>query len=294
MTETPKIDSAAIETWRSAGTIMEHRGHTIFTRTGGSPDARPLLLLHGFPTSSLDWLPVWPDLAHRYRPVTLDFLGYGFSDKPHPYDYRLIEQADIVEALLAQLEIAEYDILAHDYGVSVAQELLARRDTAIGSCAFLNGGLLPEQHRPRPIQELLAGPQGPEIVKHMNREAFGTGFSEVFGPDTQPSKAELDVYWAAISENDGQRVQPALLAYMAERAKHASRWRSVLADPPCPLAMINGVHDPVSGEHLVHALEALNPDIAVTRLDVGHYPQVEAPEAVLTAYLAFREAVDAS
>lgn len=291
MTKTPKIDSAAIETWRSGGMMMQHGDHTIFTRAGGDPGARPLLLLHGFPTSSLDWLPVWPGLADRYRPVTLDFLGYGFSDKPHPYDYRLVEQTDIVEALLAQLEIAEYDILAHDYGVSVAQELLVRHGAMIGSCAFLNGGLLPEQHRPRPIQELLAGPQGPEIVKHMNREAFGTGFSEVFGPDTQPSEAELDAYWAVISENDGRRVQPALLAYMAERAEHAARWRGVLTDPPCPLAMINGVHDPVSGAHLADALEALNPDIAVTRLDVGHYPQVEAPEAVLSAYLTFRAAL---
>ncbi|QLC24317.1 alpha/beta hydrolase [Parasphingopyxis algicola] len=290
MTETPKIDSAAMETWRSGGAMMELHGHHIFTRICGDSDAPPLLLLHGFPTSSLDWLPVWPGLADRYRPVALDFLGYGFSDKPHPHDYRLVEQANIVEALLAEMGIESYHIFAHDYGVSVAQELLARRGAAVRSCAFLNGGLLPEQHRPRPIQELLAGPQGPEIVKHMNCAAFGAGFSEVFGPDTQPSEAELDAYWAVISENDGQRVQPALLAYMAERAEHADRWRSVLIDPPCPLAMINGVHDPVSGGHLADALEALNPDIAVTRLDVGHYPQVEAPEAVLAAYRAFRAA----
>lgn len=287
----PTITPEAIEPWREGGATMDWRSHAIFYRLGGEEDAPPLLLLHGFPTSSLDWLPLWDELASEHRLIAFDFIGFGFSAKPHPYAYTLVEQADIADALLASLGIGAYHILAHDYGVSVAQELLARHGDTIASCAFLNGGLLPEQHRPRPMQELLVGPNGAEIVKHMTRETFGRGFSEVFGPDSQPSEAELDAYWAVIDERQGQRVQPALLAYMAERREHADRWRAVLADPPCPLAMINGVHDPVSGGHLADALNELNPDIAVTRLAVGHYPQVEDPSGVLDAFRAFRAAV---
>lgn len=140
------------------------------------------------------------------------------------------------------------------------------------------------------MQELLIGPGGPEIVKRMTRETFGRGFSEIFGPDTQPSASELDAYWAVIDENKGQRVQPALLAYMAERREHAEAWRKVLTEPPCPLAMINGTLDPVSGGHLADALNALNPDIAVTRIaTAGHYPQIEASGEMFAAFTAFRD-----
>jgi pimeloyl-ACP methyl ester carboxylesterase len=287
----PAIGPDAVEPWRHGGELVAWNGHRIFLRPGGAEDAPALLLLHGFPTSSLDWLPLWDALAAGWRLIAFDFLGFGFSDKPHPHAYRLVEQADIADALLAGLGVDGFDILAHDYGVSVAQELLARHGGTIGSCAFLNGGLLPEQHRARPVQELLAGPQGPEIVKNMTRESFDRGFSEVFGPETQPTPAELDAYWAVIDEHRGQQVQPALLGYMAERREHRDRWRAVLETPPCPLALINGTLDPVSGGHLADAIELLNPAIAVTRLEtVGHYPQVEAPGEVLDAYRAFRAA----
>jgi pimeloyl-ACP methyl ester carboxylesterase len=64
----------------------------------------------------------------------------------------LLEQADLQQALLAHLQVEQpVHILAHDYGDSVAQELLARHyenRLAVASCVFLNGGLFPETHRP--------------------------------------------------------------------------------------------------------------------------------------------------
>jgi pimeloyl-ACP methyl ester carboxylesterase len=61
-------------------------------------------------------------------------------------------QADIVEALIEHLELGEFHVLAHDYGDTVAQELLARQNAGTGkgrwlSACFLNGGLFPETHR---------------------------------------------------------------------------------------------------------------------------------------------------
>lgn len=52
-------------------------------------------------------------------------------------------------------------VLAHDYGDSVAQELLARHYEGrfhMASCVFLNGGLFPETHRPALVQKLLLSP----------------------------------------------------------------------------------------------------------------------------------------
>ena len=55
-----------------------------------------------------------------------DFLGFGASEKPADHRYSLLEQADLVEARVGAHRRAETILVAHDYGVSVAQELLAR------------------------------------------------------------------------------------------------------------------------------------------------------------------------
>ncbi|MEM8919220.1 MAG: alpha/beta hydrolase [Pseudomonadota bacterium] len=288
------ITIANAESWRAAGALVLWQGHQIFTRTGGAPDAPPLLLLHGFPTSSFDWLPLWADLTARYQVLAFDFLGFGFSDKPKRHSYDLQQQADLAAHLASTRFGRDFHILAHDYGVSPAQELLARSGEGslphqVLSCAFLNGGLLPAQHRARKIQKLLAGPLGGLIVHLMNRQRFGKSFSQVFGRDSQPSAAELDAHWHIICHDGGNRIQNRLLHYMADRRTHGPRWEGVIRQPPCPVALINGTQDPVSGGHLVDAVAALNPEIPAWRLDhLGHYPQTEGAADVAAAYAEFR------
>ena len=56
-----------------------------------------------------------------------------------------------------------------------------------------------------------------------------------------------------------------------------------------PLKLIAGALDPISGAHMIDRYRELVPNADVTVLDrIGHYPQVEAPQDVLAAYLAFR------
>jgi pimeloyl-ACP methyl ester carboxylesterase len=57
----------------------------------GDPGAPVLLLIHGWPTSSIDWFEVAGPLSARFRVCALDFPGYGFSGKPLARDEELIE-----------------------------------------------------------------------------------------------------------------------------------------------------------------------------------------------------------
>lgn len=84
---------------------------------------------------------IWAPLTERWRVITLDMLGFGFSAKPNA-PYSILRQADLFEARLRELGIGEYHVLAHDYGDTVAQELLARKSVSprILSMCFLNGG----------------------------------------------------------------------------------------------------------------------------------------------------------
>ena len=110
-----------------------------------------------------------------------DFLGFGASEKPVDHAYSLHEQADLVEALWAAEGVGETALVAHDYGVSVAQELLARAGEGslrveLRGAHFMNGGLYPDLHRPQPVQTALLDPeQGPQISQLVNEELFVAG-----------------------------------------------------------------------------------------------------------------------
>jgi len=285
--------------WRNAGACFEHRGHRIFWREEGLPDAPVLLLIHGFPTASWDWEAVWPGLAERYRLLTLDMIGFGFSDKPLDYSYSILDQADICEALLRERGVDRYHVLAHDYGDTVAQELLARSveagdRPALQSVCFLNGGLFPETHRPVLIQKLLLSPIGPLVARLTNRKAVARNMRRIFGPRTQPDAAVIDAFWELMAMHDGLKVFPQLIGYMPERRLRRERWVGALQAASVPLKLIDGTDDPVSGAHMVQRYRELIARPDITELPgIGHYPQIEAPREVLAAYLDFRDRLPA-
>lgn len=282
--------------WRDAGTYFQWNGHSIFYRAQGNGD-RALLLIHGFPTASWDFHHVWPALCARYDYViALDMIGFGFSDKPREHVYSMVEQADIHEALLKNLGIKQIDVLAHDYGVSIAQELLARdfeREAPpyrLDSVTLLNGGLFPETHRMTGTQRLLRSPLGALITRFFGERQFGKSFSVVFGPNTKPSARELHDFWSLLAYNDGSRIMHLLIAYIDERRYNRERWVEALRRTRVPLRLINGPEDPVSGAHMVARYRELvmNADV-VSLPGIGHYPQTETPQRVLAAFFEFQD-----
>ena len=281
-----------LEEWKSLGKQFNYKGYSIFYVDKGS--GVPLLLLHGYPTASWDFVKIIPAFQQKFRIIAPDFLGFGFSDKPKDYPYSIPDQADIVENLLKHLEIKQVHIIAHDYAVSVAQELLTRqselrqRPFAIQSIVFLNGGLFPETHKPRRIQKLLHGPFGFLVVKLVNRRRFKKSFSELFGPQSQPSEQELAEFWTLITYHQGETISHKLLHYMADRKLHRDRWVKAMQETSIPMRLINCNLDPVSGLHLAKRYEELIPGADVIHLsDIGHYPQVESPKVVVEGVVSF-------
>ena len=111
----------------------------------------------------------------------------------------------------------------------------------------------------------------------------------MFGPDTRPLAAELDEFWELIAHGGGQRIAHQLIRYMPERQRHRERWRQALLETKTPIRLVWGPADPVSGRHMAEAFARLRPgaDIVYVGAAIGHYPQVEAPEAVATAVRDF-------
>ena len=285
----------SLENWKKKGTYFDYKSHQIFTVDGGSGDV--LLLIHGFPTSSWDWSQMWGPLSDRYRVLALDMIGFGYSDKPRDYRYSIMDQADLIEAFMNAKGVKSAKLLTHDYGDTVAQELLARYNDrhsnneeglVIESLCLLNGGLFPETHKALFIQKILMSPLGSLVSRLFNRKKLGDNFKKIFGPDTQPTEEELDDYWSVISYNGGNYISHLLIKYMQDRIDNRERWVSALQHADIPIRVIDGVYDPISGQHMVDRYRALIPRPDVIELDrIGHFPLIEAPDVVLKHYLEF-------
>jgi len=286
----PAAEWPSYEQWLSGGRriALPRLGYEVFLRSDGPEDGPPLTLLHGFPSSSHDWAAVLPALAATHRVLCLDFLGYGDSDKPHEHRYSLLEQADLVQEVWETLGFpADGALVVHDYAVSVAQELLARGLTP-RRLAWLNGGLYPDLHRLTQGQQALIGPAGAAISEQLTPELLAAGVRGVLAREVP--EAVLEDLAAGAARREGLRNAHLLIDYVRERREHEARWAGALESCPVPYAFVWGMRDPVSGAHMLERVRARMPQADYTILgDVGHYPQMEAPDLVAPVLVDFLE-----
>ncbi|NMY42526.1 alpha/beta hydrolase [Pseudomonas sp. WS 5013] len=296
------IDS--LQQWKNRGRLLDWQGHQVFVvdsadQDPAAADKPVLLLVHGYPTSTWDFSHQWASLSARFRVLGADLLGLGFSSKPRPHRYCMAVQADLMEFVLQQADVEHCHVLAHDYGDTVTQELLARdlerEQPRYRSVVLLNGGLFPETHFARPMQKLMAGPLGPLLAHLTSRRKLLATFSSVFGAHTQPDEATLEAVWQLVNYHNGLHVLPPLLSYVAERRQFRERWVRALREARMPLALVNGSADPVSGAHMVARFrEVVGTQHFIRELPgIGHYPQLEAPQAVLDACEEFWNGIGA-
>ncbi|NWZ36332.1 MEST protein, partial [Brachypodius atriceps] len=258
--------SPALRSWKSSGSFFTYKDLNIFYRdsSGAVGSSDVVVLLHGFPTSSYDWSKIWEGLTQRFhRVIALDFLGFGFSDKPRPHGYSIFEQATIVEGLLRHLGLRQrrINLLSHDYGDTVAQELLHR------SC--------------RPSCPLRSSSRTPFSLcaSKASIRAFPPKKSH-FGPSLRPSNTYL-----------GDISALGVLQWKLEVLEFLEWFLSGFPDTAAAVVPL---------QILFFAIPVLKPGCAfpprkvlpmstVSVLDdhISHYPQLEDPTGFLNAYLNF-------
>jgi pimeloyl-ACP methyl ester carboxylesterase len=287
---------SSIESWWRAGEQAEllsggGAARHIFIRRFHSSKP-PMTLLHGFPSSSHDYAKIAPRLADEYSLLLPDFLGFGASDKPIEHPYSIGEQTDLVQELWEVEGIESTVVVAHDYAVSVVQELLARRaekelGTDLRAIWLMNGGLYPDLHRAQPAQTVLLDPeQGPQLSAALNEELMIASLAPTFAPGYDAHADSVHI-WHSLKRDDGYRNLHLLIRYMTDRRENEQRWVGALEQTDVPLAFVWGMLDPVSGAHMAERIRERLPDAPFTELpDVGHWPELEAPDRVAAAILA--------
>ncbi|CAJ2504714.1 Uu.00g121080.m01.CDS01 [Anthostomella pinea] len=164
----------------------------------------PLMLLHGFPDSSLLWTEMLPHLSKLPNRLLIpDLLGYGGTDKPtdpklYGYDVMAHDLRDIIDAEGMRQVVS----LGHDWGSAMAQRFYnfhADRTAALG---MLNVAYMP------PDKE---HPYNIESINAMTRKAFGYPAFDyqylLVSPDApELLEKDLDRTWSALhSAGDGMR-----------------------------------------------------------------------------------------
>lgn len=278
--------SPALRSWLELGRHHNICGRRVFVIDSQTPSALPpLLILHGFPTSSFDFHLVYPELSRTRRVVLVDLPGFGFSDKPERYSYSLFEQTDVVESLIVRLGLECPHVLAHDMGASIACELLARRQRRLmkadlSSMTIMSAGLYESLAKVTASQKVLLSPLGPTFVGLRIGSVFDLQVKRVFARPV--ADAEVSAMWELIVYLDGHKRLPLIANYLRERERFEERWITALRTAEdVPLKLLWGTHDPTSVMAIAERLEAEVPGAELTRLmRVGHYPQLEAPEEV--------------
>ena len=286
----------ATEAWARRGGRLALAGRDVFVvdvGPSGPETAEPLLVVHGFPTSSFDFHRVVDGLADRRRVVLLDLVGFGLSAKPD-LAYTVDLQADVVVALTAHLGLDRLSLLTHDFGDTVGGELLARQgegrwDVEVVRRVLTNGSIYIAMAQLSAGQELLLALPDQQLAEAsaFTATTLGAALRETFSPASSVPDEEVLGACELITRLGGDRLLARTIRYIEERRRHEDRYTGAIESHPSPLSVVWGADDPIAVLPMTDRLAGSRPGTPVTVLDgVGHFPMVEAPERFLTAVLA--------
>ncbi len=265
-------------------TFAELRDARVRYRDEGPEGAPAVVLVHGFASALESWVTVTPALRERYRVLSLDLKGFGWTDRAEG-DYSPEEQARIVLGLMDARGIDRAAIVAHSYGSSVALQLALLAPERVSRIALYDAWVYSDQ---LPTFFHVARADG------IGEAMFATWYGE--RAEDRLALAFYDERYVTMELVDD--VQRALdrpgtyaAALAAVRGMHYEAVEGRYREIAQPVLLQWGREDRVTplayGERLLREL----PDAElVTHPRCGHFPMIEAIDASNHRLVAFLDA----
>lgn len=243
----------------------------------------PLVLLHGLGSSADDWMLQLPAFAPHFLCVLPDLRGHGLSDKPDGR-YSIALFANDVAQLLEELGLAPAHVLGLSLGGLVAQQLAIERAALVRSLVLINTfpGLWPP-----PLHALgtLLRRRSSVLGTPNMADTAGRIAADLF-PNAQLAVLR-DLTMRRLAANDADAYRRATLAVL--RFRPGRRLRRVTQ----PTLIIAGENDRIVPRVYQERLRRQLPHAQfVTIADSGHASNIDQPEAVNAAVLAFLLALE--
>lgn len=123
-------------------------GVNIFYREAGDRKNPTILLLHGFPTSSLMFKNLMVGLADKFHLVAPDYPGFGFSDFPpiKKFDYSFENIASHIDKFTKAIKLKTFAVYLHDYGSYIGMRICLKNPHKINAIIVQNGNNYFEGH----------------------------------------------------------------------------------------------------------------------------------------------------
>lgn len=247
-------------------------GQIAYADLGEGP---PVLLLHGFPTSSYLWRREAWLLAQRMRVIVPDLLGYGRSERQEDADLSEQAQAGYVRQLLTHLGIEELAVVGHDIGGGVAQ-MLALGDGSLVRAMVLVDSVCFDAWPIEGVKMLQAATpeqETPEFVESIVRLTFDLGVSRRGRIDATTLRAYLEPW-----------VEEPKAFFRAARAitgRGLAGREQELGSMDIPVFVIWGEDDPFLDSSLGERLGETIPGTTVALLPgCSHFVNEDAPQTI--------------
>src|SRR5271170_5090854 len=173
-------------------------GLSIFYREAGPSDASTLLLLHGFPSSSRMFEPLFARLSDRYHLIAPDYPGFGHSDWPNPkaFNYTFDHIASVVDDFTQSIGLSRYTLYMQDYGGPVGFRIALSHPERVQAIIIQNAvahveGLAPSRNFLQPFWDDRAGV---ESSFRTNFFALETTRGGHIGKDPNPELYDPDLW----------------------------------------------------------------------------------------------------
>lgn len=253
-------------------------GTRIFYREAGLKTAPPILLLHGFPTSSNMFRNLIPMLADRYHVVAPDLPGFGFSDAPDrkQFRYTFDHLAKVIDGFTEVIGLDRYAIYVFDYGAPVGFRLALAHPERITAIISQNGNAYEEglSQGWNPIQKYWNEPTAENrgaLREFLKPEA--TKWQYVHGVSDEslvaPESYTLDSALLGRSGND--EIQLDLFLDYASNVVLYPKFQEYFRTSRPPLLAVWGKNDPFFLPPGAEAFKRDNPNADVHLFDTGHF-----------------------
>lgn len=283
--------------------FVEHRvardGGRLYVRdfAGTAP---AFVLLHGFPDNGHIYDDLIPYLVSAGRRViTIDFLGFGASDKPQGATYSFAQQLGDVEAVVEALELERVVLAGHDAGGPAAVNFALKHPERTAAITLMNAfyGDTPGLRVPELIalfsnkelaalsRHFLTSPQQFAWLLDFQRERMRTGLTEA------QNRRYTDFLGQLIDDNFRQQpsAAPAFaqMTYQLSDEVAANEARMVeFRRSDVPLLLIWGKFDPYLHVSVAEHIRGQARNATLHVVNGGHWPQIDAAAETAQAMLA--------
>jgi len=258
-------------------------GAMSFVDEGKGP---PVLFVHGTPSWSFEWRHAIAALSDRARCIAPDHLGFGLSDKPLDRPCRPEDHTRRLAALVRHLDLRDITLVVHDFGGPIGLGLLCEEPDRIARVMVVNTWAWPHGSDPRVrrLSGLVRSWLGRTLYRRFNaspRWLLPASFA-----DRRRLTPAIHRQYLAPFPDAASRIAPWVLGceLAGSDAFYARVWAARERLAALPLSIVWGLEDPAFGTSYLARWTETFPHAGVTELPrVGHFPQEEAPQAVVSA-----------